>query len=227
VAATSDDDRFDDLAELDAIAYVGPIAFDQLLAYAYMIGLVPAAPPPAPTCLIISEYLEGTGNNNKGVELFNCGAQPIDLARHGICLVRDAALSCTSTAKLSGTLAPGAVRTLCRRKVGTFNDPLLTLANRCEVELVSVMSFSGNDRLVVFHDRDGSGGFNTGDTIDDAFGQITKPPAFELWSNLSLRRCKRTPFDGSVFFPYHQYFTVHTGNDQADYGVAPTATVCP
>lgn len=35
---TADDNLFDDLFELDAIAYVGPTALDQLLAYAYDTG---------------------------------------------------------------------------------------------------------------------------------------------------------------------------------------------
>jgi hypothetical protein len=37
---TADDDRFDNLAELDAVAYVGPITFDKLLARARLLGFV-------------------------------------------------------------------------------------------------------------------------------------------------------------------------------------------
>src|SRR5688572_21852492 len=41
---TADDDRFDDLAELDAVPYLGAAAMAQLLAYATDQGLVAAAP---------------------------------------------------------------------------------------------------------------------------------------------------------------------------------------
>src|SRR5262249_45137564 len=40
VAATSDDQRFDTLAELDAVPYVGPIAFGLMLDYAQTRGWV-------------------------------------------------------------------------------------------------------------------------------------------------------------------------------------------
>jgi phosphatidylserine/phosphatidylglycerophosphate/cardiolipin synthase-like enzyme len=43
-AGTADDDRYDDLAELDAVPYVGPATLGQLLEYAREKGLVNAAP---------------------------------------------------------------------------------------------------------------------------------------------------------------------------------------
>jgi hypothetical protein len=104
---------------------------------------------------------------------------------------------------------------------------MLTLGNNCQVELPGVMTFSGNDRLIVFSDADGSQGFDAGDQVMDAFGQIATPPAFELWSNLVLRRCNPARFDGSKFFPYKDYFTVHSRHDHVDFGKAPTATTCP
>ena len=45
-AGTADDQRFDDLAELDAVPYIGPVAFGKLLAYVRLhdaMVLVPAA----------------------------------------------------------------------------------------------------------------------------------------------------------------------------------------
>jgi hypothetical protein len=216
---TADDDRFDDLAELDAVPYVGPAAFGLLVAHAAATG--------GEACLVISEYLEGQGNYNKGVELWNCGARELDLARHGICLVRDAATTCSVSAPLAGGLAPGAVATICRRKSGAYLDPMPLLAERCQLELPGVMTFSGNDRLVVFEDRDGSGGFSAGDPVDDAFGQIARAPSFELWADLVLRRCEPRRFDGASFFPYRAYFTQHARHDHSDYGVAPVARSCP
>lgn len=45
VHGTADDDPFDTIAELDAVPYVGPVAFAHLVAYAHERGWVPALPP--------------------------------------------------------------------------------------------------------------------------------------------------------------------------------------
>ncbi len=47
VLGTNDDDRIESLAELDAISYVGPVAFEKLLSFATAHGYVPAPLPPA------------------------------------------------------------------------------------------------------------------------------------------------------------------------------------
>lgn len=46
---TSDDEKFETLAELDAVPFMGPIAFGKLLAYAQANDLVEDDPPPAAT----------------------------------------------------------------------------------------------------------------------------------------------------------------------------------
>jgi hypothetical protein len=210
---------FDDLAELDAVSYVGPVALEQLLAHAYALGLVDDGAP-ADRCLIISEYGEGHGNYNKAIEIFNCGAAPIDLGGVDLCLVRDAATSCSVTAPLSGSLAPGGVETICRRDAishPTSTDPSPTLVAACTRELPGVMTFSGNDRLVLRARDDGS--------VLDAFGQIGRAPSYELWSNMNLRRCDLERFDGSAFFPYLEYFTRGpSGNDFSHFGTAPSGS---
>lgn len=207
---------FDDLAELDAVPYVGPVALEQLLAHAYLLGLVDDGAP-ADRCLIISEYGEGHGTYNKAIEIFNCGAAPIDLGGVDLCLVRDAATSCSVTATLSGSLAAGGVETICRRDSlthPTSTDPSPILVAACTRELPGVMTFSGNDRLVL---RDRAAG-----TVLDAFGWIARAPGTELWSNLNLRRCDLAPFDGASFFPYLDYFSVGvSGNDFSHFGTPP------
>ncbi len=221
---TADDDRFDDLPELDAVPYVGPVALDLLLEHAYALGLVGPDTSTA-RCLIISEYGEGHGNYNKAIEIYNCGAAPLDLGQVGLCLVRDSATSCSVTAKLSGTLGAGAVETICRRDAGhpASTDPSPALVAACTRELPGVMTFSGNDRLVLFGDDDASGGWSSGDVVLDAFGQIDRAPSTELWSNMNLRRCNLTPFDGSRFFPYRDYFELGTsGNNFSHFGLPPT-----
>jgi hypothetical protein len=225
---TDDDDRFGDLVELDGVPYVGPAALDGLLAHAYDLGLVGGTHDGR--CLVISEYGEGHGNYNKAIEIYNCGAESLDLGRVGLCLVRDTATTCSVTNKLSGSLAAGAVETICRRDSGhpASNDPYHNLIASCDRELAGVMTFSGNDRLVLFADEDASSTMSTGDVVLDAFGQISRAPSFELWSNMNLRRCNLTPFDGATFFPYLDYYARGTsGNDFGHFDTPPVGGGCP
>jgi hypothetical protein len=67
-----------------------------------------------------------------------------------------------------------------------------------------------------------------GDAVLDAFGQITRGPSFELWSNMNLRRCDVAPFDGSTFFPYLDYFARGpSGNSFDHFDIPPTGGGCP
>lgn len=211
---TADDDLFETLAELDAIPYVGPAALEALLSYAEQS----AAPP----CLIISEYIEGQGMNNKAIEIFNCGAAPIPLADYGICLVRNEATSCSVSDKLpESALQPGAVRTICRTKGGTFNDPMQTIADHCEVEMPSLMTFNGDDRIGIFHDADGDGSFGGGDSITDMLGRFGYQPPQWTWQDLSLRRCSFAPTDGESFYDHEEHFTTHAWGHQENFGMPP------
>jgi len=213
-AGTADDDPFGTLGELDAIPYVGPAALDSLLDYAKL-----SASPP---CLIISEYIEGQGMNNKAIEIFNCGTTPIPLADYGICLVRNEATSCSVTDELpASTLEPGAVRTICRTKGGTFNDPMQTIVDHCEVEMPGLMTFNGDDRIGIFHDADGDGAFGGDDTITDMLGRFGYQPPVWTWQDLSLRRCSFAPTDGESFYDHEEHFTTHAWGQQEDYGTPP------
>jgi hypothetical protein len=59
-ASTSDDDPFDTLAELDAVPYVGPIAFSKLLDYAHAHGFVPQpVSSPLPTLALSDSAPQG------------------------------------------------------------------------------------------------------------------------------------------------------------------------
>jgi hypothetical protein len=216
-----------DLAALDAVPYVGPVAFDRLLAYAYAHDRVEDGAA-APVCLRISEYVEGWGTYNKAIEVWNCGDAAVDLARVSLCLVRDAAVDCSVTGTLGagGALGPGAVVTVCRRDATAFNDPTPAIVAACTVELPGVMTFSGNDRLVLFEDADGDGKLGAVESIHDAFGWIARAPSTELWSDMTLRRCSPARFDGGGFFPYLDYFTVHARGDHAHLGVPPDANGC-
>jgi hypothetical protein len=58
---TADDDRFDTLAELDKVPYVGKTAFTKLLAYARANGFVPMATTGKQVSTCHPEYIIGTG----------------------------------------------------------------------------------------------------------------------------------------------------------------------
>jgi hypothetical protein len=208
-----DGDPIDDLAELDAVPWVGPVAFAALLDYVRAEGLVDDAPP---ACLIISEYAEGSGNYNKGIEIFNCGDEPIALADYSLCLVRDASTTCSVTRPFDDVeLAAGDVFVTCRRGTTNSIDPSPKLVQECDQVMSGVLTHSGDDRFAII---DGEG------NVMDAFGRLTWRPAFEIWRNMVLRRCDLRPQDGTAFFELEEWFEPPTpsGNDFSHFGIAPT-----
>jgi hypothetical protein len=150
----------------------------------------------------------------------SAGDAPIGLADYGVCLVRNTDRTCSVTDDLgTGTLAPGAVTTVCRRKgyhpASTDPDPPFAIG--CDLERAGVRTFSGDDRLLVLG-PDGA--------AVDALGRVgyTPPPA--TWANLGLRRCTLAPADGVSFYDHRDYFTQVTASNLGDWGVAPVATGC-
>jgi hypothetical protein len=208
---TADDDPFDDLAELDAVPWVGPAAFAALVEY---VGTVPVADGDA--CLLISEYAEGIGNNNKAIEIFNCGTEAVELANYSLCLVRNDDTTCSLERNFSAVeLAPGEVWVTCRTLGGNWNDPLASLTQRCDEELVGVLTMSGDDRFAI---RDAEG------AILDAFGQLAVRPSWDVWANVVMRRCNLEPRDGSEYMANAEWFTNGvSGNDHAQLGLPPVA----
>lgn len=205
---------FATLAELDAVPYVGQSALDKLLEYARATQ----GGGPSGACVIISEYVEGGGNSNKVIELYNCGTSAIDLAKLSVCLVINDDRSCTRSADLdSGTFAPGDVYTLCKTQTGTFNDPIAPFRDRCDQALPGVMNFNGDDRFAVM-DSNGA--------VLDAIGQIRVRPNGTPWADVGLRRCDFTPYDGRGAFSIEGRFTTHGRYDGSHYGIPP-ARGCP
>lgn len=226
VLGTADDDLFGTIPELDAVPYVGDAALIKLLQYAQQ-----PPPPTDPECLIISETIEAWGTYNKAIELYNCGTGDIELSDYAVCLVRNDDTTCSVTGKLTGgSLPPGAVHTTCRKATGhaASTDPMKHIKDNCDQELPGVMTFSGDDRLVVFRDADGDETFSTGDEITDAFGILAERPPSEYWKDKVLRRCNLTPFDGvsGTDYAYWDYFEAFSSGDGSDFGVPPTEG-CP
>lgn len=186
------------------------------------LGPFPDGGVVASSCLIISEYIEGQGNNNKAIELYNCGTTTLTLDEFAVCLVRNEDSSCSMSHSFAAVdLVPGAVHTACRTKDGTFEDPIDTIRDNCDEEAGSAVTFNGDDRLVVFRDTDGDGVLGSDEQIMDALGNIATPPDDMVWSDVDLRRCNFTPADGFSEFVYTDYYTVHDRHDATNFGVAP------
>lgn len=215
---------FATIAALDAVPYVGPAALDLLATYALANGYGEVEPPPpsgAP-CAILSEYTEGQGNNNKAVEIYNCGEGALALASVGLCLVRDGATTCGSTALLGpGSLSAGDVWVACRTLEGTFSDPFVSLTSRCDQEIGSAANFNGDDRLVLFHDQDGDGALGAADPVLDTFGDPAVTPAEPIWADMTYRRCDLAPHAPGPF-AVDDYFLGYTRHDHTHLGVPPS-----
>ncbi|MBA2662971.1 MAG: thrombospondin type 3 repeat-containing protein [Bradymonadaceae bacterium] len=185
---------------------------------------------PVGDCLIISEYIEGSGTNNKALELYNCGASPLARNQFGVCLVANQNTTCTQQVKLTaGTIAPGEVWTLCKSTATSATDPVPGIATNCDQVTSSVMNHNGDDRFFVYRDEDNSGAFNAGDTIIDAFGQISAQPTSSTWADMTLRRCNFTPYLGTAPFVRADYFfrpMPAVINDASNFGIPPVAG-CP
>lgn len=199
VAGTADDRSFASVAEIDAIPYVGPVALDDLAAYALAHGYGGSLPPPSRPCAIISEVVEGSGSYNKAVELYNCGTEPLALEDLGFCLVRNGETSCSITTGVgAGPLDAGDVWTICRSRADALSDPFPQLVAACDHEVGTAASFNGDDRLVVFADLDRDGALGDGELLD-VFGEMAVQPPDTIWSDAAFRRCDPTPHTTGPF----------------------------
>lgn len=210
---------FASIEALDAVPYVGASALGKLADYALAHGYGAGGPStPERPCVIISEYVEGQGNNNKAVELYNCGSAAVSLESIGICMVRNGDTSCTSSDTVGvGELAAGDVWTICRTRTGTFNDPYAALAAACDFELGSVARFNGNDRLVVFEDADADGDLDGDEVVLDQLGDPLTEPYRTPWAETTFRRCDLSPMASEPTIKFTQHPRTHLEH----LGVAP------
>ena len=186
---------------------------------------------PVGDCLIISEYIEGSGRHNKAIELYNCGGTTLDLSNYGICTAFNSSTTCTQSRKITTTsvmLQPQQVFGVCNSKTGSSGDPVAGIKNNCDETASSVINFNGNDRLMLFEDKMSNGNFDMAqDPVVDMFGQLSMPPSQSPWSDETLRRCNLKPYLGMKAFNKKDYFTTHPKNDASDYGSGPSQASCP
>lgn len=169
-------------------------------------------------CLVISEYVEGSGSN-KGLELQNRCSQPIDLEPYKICIANNANTNCTNIFDPAGVLAAEQVFTLCNSGLSATLPAQAT----CNILNASV-NFNGDDRLLVFVDQDDNGLFTGGlDTPIDAFGEFAQQPLTTIWENVTYRRCDDTPYLGQGPFDEALYERVEQIDDFSTFGLPPTS----
>lgn len=114
--------------------------------------------------LLFSEYVEGTGNN-KAIEIANVGTSSFTLTGCTITLYANGASTMTATYDLTGSLAAGAVFTLCNSG-GTIP------AASCTASIAGgVMGYNGNDALAL----------DCTDGSVDVIGQIGGDPGSAGW----------------------------------------------
>jgi len=171
--------------------------------------------PPATPCLIIGEYIEGS-SFNKGIELFNCGSTPLELAEFGVCHINNAESDCTGSATIlpNHTLGAGEVFTICNTRA--------TLPMACDLLEGSLTKHNGDDRFIIFQDDNTSGNFERSeDTITDAFGESAVRPSGLPWADKTYRRCNFTPYYGDTPFELGLLYSAHPIDTIDNFGIAP------
>lgn len=144
-----------------------------------LIAAAPRAPAAACT-LILSEYVEGTGNN-KAVEIYNPGPNSISLSSAGSNYVVQVYANGTnnpnSSISLTGTVAAGATYVLAHNSA---TSTLLAVANQTSGSL----THNGNDALVL------RAGGASGQVVDH-IGQVGFNPG-TAWSNSNVSTLDQT-----------------------------------
>jgi len=144
--------------------------------------------------LIISEYVEGSGNN-KAIEIFNGTEDFIDLGAYSIERYSNGSTSAVSIPLDKVDLQPGETWVI----TSPLADPsLLSLANQTNTNI----NFNGNDALVLVF---------AGSQVVDSFGRVGEDPG-SYWAcdegntaNHTMRRlssiCTGDTDSGDVFDP--------------------------
>jgi uncharacterized protein YjdB len=172
-------------------------------------------------CLIISEYVEGSGLN-KAIELYNCGTTSIDLTNYGYCAEQNTddalAAGCTSTYNITGQLAAGDTVVLCNPSA---DAGVLTVCD----QQTGTVNHNGDDRILIFKDVNADSAFTAADDpIVDVFGELGNPN--DVYGEATYDRCNFTPFLGGGTFTVLDFYTQAAADTFTGLGVAPTET-CP
>jgi hypothetical protein len=171
-------------------------------------------------CLLISEYLEGTGSD-KAIEIFNCGSAAYDLSNILFCSRQNESLTGCFPAgiPLEGRLEPGVTFSICN------GGSVAALRSRCDEVLDGFPNFNGNDRLFIYRDNDRNGIFGGGDTIIDSFGDPEAGVSGTPYQDTGFRRCSIEAHTSGPF-DVTRYYREASSSDFTTIGVAPVLSGC-
>lgn len=134
-----------------------------------------------PGSLLISKYIEGTGNN-KAVEIFNGTDAPVDLSQCSLAQYDNGATAPTTVIPLSGTLAPGACFVVARPAFPNAPDyapdPALLAAAASSGMTNKLLTFNGDDVIVL----------RRGSTVLDRVGQVSAAATNAFWAFVCKNR---------------------------------------
>jgi predicted extracellular nuclease len=119
--------------------------------------------------LIVSEYVEGSGNN-KAVEIWNGGTGAVDLSGYEIRMYFNGSGSPGTTIPLAGTVAPGDVFVLAHAQA---SEPVLAVAD----QLSDASWYNGDDAVALAHAGGGA--------LVDVIGRIGFDPGAEWGTGLT------------------------------------------
>jgi hypothetical protein len=181
-------------------------------ALAVLVLLLLSAPARG---ILISEYVEGTGNN-QAIELYNQAAAPRSITNYVLQIYANGSAVPTATITLSGTLAAGGTFVIVRSSAGAA---LLATADATSASL----AFSGDDAIVLV---------NALGTVIDRIGRVGEDPGAQWGTgqtstqNNVLRRIAMPPgipVDPTAPFVPSAEWQGFNQNDITDVGTAPVA----
>ena len=129
------------------------------------------------TDLIISEYVEGSGNN-KYIEVFNGTGNSVDLANYSLRLYSNGSASVSSSVVLSGTLHPNQTKVFNNSGASIYNGTSTT-----STQITAVLGFNGDDAIAIYN--------NSTSTFADIFGVIGCDPG-TTWTSSSIQTLDKT-----------------------------------
>ena len=167
------------------------------------------APERPLAAVLISQYVEGTGNN-KAIEIYNGLLTSVDLAAGNYVLQQydNGSTNVSTNVYLTGTLAPGACLVVGRPEGPPAYAPDVAISGLPNLLTNQALTFNGDDVVVLR-----SGG-PTG-TVLDRVGQVGTNATSSLWSRSARNRTlsrRQTVFTGTVGsvsapFPFDEWIS--------------------
>ena len=147
-----------------------------------------------PGGLLISKYIEGTGNN-KAIEIFNGTDDAVDLSQYNLAQYDNGTNAPSAVINLAGTLAPGACFVVTRpvHNAAYPPDPALLAAADASGMRSKLLTFNGDDVVVL----------RKGTAVLDRVGQVSSSASSAFWAFV----CKNRTLV--------RHSTVHTGTVSA------------